>query len=72
VLGQLAPLSSANALAIRAWNLLSNGMGGIDWSGLGFVVELLGIEDVEALTDALLAIRLHKPPTGLEPPEEEP
>lgn len=50
-----------NGLAIRAWNLLSNGMGGIDWAGLPIVAELLAVQDLELLTDALLAIRQYKP-----------
>jgi hypothetical protein len=41
---------------------LTNGMGGIDWSGLPLVVALLGIDDVEAFVDRLLVIKTHKPP----------
>jgi len=63
------PLSDENAAAIKAWNLLSNGMGGIDWAGLGFVAELLGVSDLEALADALLCIRTR--PTGREDSENE-
>lgn len=40
---------------------MSNGMGGIDWAGLDYIAEFLGVSDIEALTDALLCIRLHKP-----------
>jgi hypothetical protein len=58
VLGQRDPLTAENGAAIKAYNLLSNGMGGIDWAGLDVVVEMLGIEDVEALIEALLSIRL--------------
>ncbi len=36
-------------------------MGGIDWAGMPFVVDLLGVSDVEHLVDALLVIKLHKP-----------
>lgn len=46
---------------VKAWNLLSNGMGGIDYAGLPYVTALLGIEDVEALLSALLVIRMHDP-----------
>ena len=49
-------------LAIQAWNLLTNGNGGLDWGGLNFVVELLGITDVEGLVNRLAVIKLHKPP----------
>lgn len=63
------PLQHINGLAIQVWNLLSNGMGGLDWSGLPFVVQMLGIEDVEALTDALLVIKTYRPPEKGKPPE---
>lgn len=49
-------------LAIQAWNLLANGSGGLDWGGLDFVAELLGVRDVEALVHRLGVIKLHKPP----------
>lgn len=58
MLGQREPLTAENGASIKAYNLLSNGMGGIDWAGLDVVVEMLGIEDVEALIEALLCIRL--------------
>ncbi len=49
-------------MAISAWNLLANGSGGIDWAGLDFVVELLGVRDVEMLVTRMAVIKLHKPP----------
>jgi hypothetical protein len=61
VLGtELAPLQDSNALAIGVWNALTNGMGGIDWSGLPLQVELLGIDDVETLCEALVNIKLYR------------
>ncbi|MES2959804.1 MAG: hypothetical protein V4792_16565 [Pseudomonadota bacterium] len=45
-------------------------MGGIDWAGLPLVAELLGMPDLELLTDALLAIRQHKPDEPDEPEDE--
>lgn len=51
-------------IAIRAFNLLANGTGGIDWAGLPVVVELLGVEDIEDLLHRLEVIRMHKPPEG--------
>ncbi len=45
-----------------AWNRLENGMGGLDWTGLPVVAELLGITDLEALIDDLLVIKSHRPP----------
>lgn len=61
MLGGLEPLTDTNALAIRVWNALANGMGGLDWSGLDFHCQLLGVQDVEALVDALLDIKTHRP-----------
>lgn len=51
-------------MAIHVWNLLANGMGGLDWAGLPVVVGKLGITDVEALIDDLHVIKLHKKPVG--------
>jgi hypothetical protein len=48
-------------LAIRAYNHLANGMGGLDWAGLPVVAELLGVVDVEALIHRIQIIRQHKP-----------
>lgn len=45
-------------------------MGGIDWAGLEFVVALLGIQDVEALIDALLCIRTRPASTASENEDE--
>lgn len=42
-------------------------MGGIDWSGLPFVAAYLEIDDVEALVDALLVIKTHRPDREQEP-----
>lgn len=48
-------------MAIRAWNLLNNGQGAIDWAGLDLVAALLGVQDIEALINRLLIIKSHKP-----------
>lgn len=37
-------------------------MGGLDWAGLPVVVELLGVEDIEALLLRLATIKHHSPP----------
>lgn len=37
-------------------------MGGLDWSGLPIVAELLGIQDPESLIDRLAVIKAHRPP----------
>ena len=48
---QTTPLPIATA--VEAWNL----MGGIDWSALPIVIDLLGVSDPEALIAQLVAIR---------------
>lgn len=48
--------------AIYVWNTLSNGNGGLDWAGLPFVCEHVGITDIDALMSRLYVIRTHKPP----------
>lgn len=52
----------ADAVAIKAWKLLSNGRGGFDWAGLDSVAALLGVADIEDLINRLLVIKLHRPP----------
>lgn len=51
-------------LAMRTWNMLANGMGGLDWAGLPLAVALLGITDVEGLLHRLQVIKQHRPPTA--------
>jgi hypothetical protein len=41
------------SLSVAAWNL----MGGLDWTALPVVVEMLGITDVDALVRDLVVIR---------------
>jgi hypothetical protein len=40
--------------------MLSNGQGGLDWSGLPLAVNLFCIADIEALINHLMVIKLHK------------
>lgn len=54
-------------MAIKAWNLLSNGQGGLDWAGLPLVAEFLGITDMDMLMTRLSVIKSYKKPE----PEEE-
>lgn len=44
--------------------MLTNGMGGIDWAGLPLAITVLGATDTEALIDAIVTIKCHKPPEG--------
>jgi hypothetical protein len=39
--------------AVEAWNI----MGGLNWTALPVVVELLGVDDVELLIEQLVIIR---------------
>jgi hypothetical protein len=48
-------------MAIRVWNALSNGHGGLDWAGLDVLAATLGIRDIESLINRLITIKLHKP-----------
>lgn len=50
------------------WNLLGNGHGGLDWSGLPLVTARLGITDIESLIDDLEAIKTWRPPAQRNPP----
>ena len=60
--GEAQPRASdGDELAIRAYNLLSNGMGGIDWAGLDVVAACLGISDIEGLVHRLSVIKAYSP-----------
>jgi hypothetical protein len=48
-------------MAIRTYNMLANGMGGLDWAGLPLACAYLGVRDVEGLIDRLLVIKQHNP-----------
>lgn len=49
-------------MALMVFNGLSNGMGGISWEGLPYLVEFYGIKDLEGLIHRLYIIRNHQPP----------
>lgn len=42
------------------FNLLANGMGGIDWAGLPLVCGWLGVQDAEGLMQRLALIKAHR------------
>jgi hypothetical protein len=65
------PEDPQHNLAIKAWNLLSNGMGGLEWAGLPYVCELLGIDEPEVLMARLLTIRAHRKPDNNEDRDHE-
>ena len=56
-----------DGIAFRAWRLLANGMGGIDWAGLPVVCALLGVRDVEGLLYRIEVIQAHQPPEDDQP-----
>lgn len=49
-------------MAIRAWNLLADEMGGIDYAGLPLVCAHLGVADIDGLLIRLSTIKSHKKP----------
>lgn len=49
-------------IAMRTWNMLANGMGGLDWAGLPLAVALFGITDVDGLLHRLQVIKQHRAP----------
>ena len=55
-------MTADQAIALQAFTLLKNGMGGLDWAGLPYVVAHLGVQDVPALIDALHTIKTYSPP----------
>lgn len=55
---------------MQAYNLLANGMGGIDWAGLEVVAAYLGIQRIDPLIHALGVIKAHRPPKPDEPGAE--
>lgn len=57
-----------HAQAIQVWNALADGWGNLNWAGLGLLIEFYGCSDVEALVDALIVIKAHRPDKGDEPP----
>ena len=54
-------------MALIAFNFVSNGMGGIDFSGIELIAAKLGIEDIDGLLDRLLTIKTHRPPDDNSP-----
>jgi len=54
--------SCEDALAIRAWNLLTDRNGGLHLDGIELVAAWLGISDIEGLLLRLEAIKGHRPP----------
>ena len=56
-----------DVMAMKVWNFLANGMGGLDWAGLPLAVGMFGIADVDGLLHRLQVIKGHKPPTDGQP-----
>ena len=70
--GDTAQASHAGAqdvAALKAWNLLANGSGGIDFAGLPLVAEWLDITDIDGLLTRLAVIRTYKPPSHASAPD---
>lgn len=50
-------------MALRIFNALANGTGGLYWDALPLFAALHAVQDLEPLIDRLLVIKTHKPPT---------
>jgi hypothetical protein len=60
--GEAKPAASEDdQMAIKALNLLSNGMGGIDYAGLPLVAAHLGVDDVDGLLVRFFVIKSRRP-----------
>jgi hypothetical protein len=55
-------------VALRVWNMLNNGMGGLDWSGLPLAAAMFDVGDMEDLITRVLVIKGHSPPKDDEAP----
>lgn len=62
--------TSDDRLALRVWNMLANGMGGLDWAGLPLAVAHFGIADVDGLLHRLQVIKSHNPPKPGDEPQQ--
>ena len=51
-----------------AYNMLANGMGGLDWAGLPIVAAVLGVDDLEMFMHRLFVIKTHprRPAAGVQ------
>lgn len=56
------PPTDDDVMAIRVFNGLANGMGGLDWAGLPLLCAYHGVRDVEGLLHRLLVIKAHRKP----------
>jgi hypothetical protein len=48
-------------IAFRCYAMLANGMGGLDWGQLHLAAAMFGARDLDALSERLLVIKLHRP-----------
>lgn len=61
--GEQPPAPDGDDLkALAIFNLLSNGMGGLDWSGLDLLCEFYQVRDVEGLLLRLVELKTYTPP----------
>lgn len=52
--------TEADRVAFRIFNLLADGMGGLNWQGLPLVCGWLGVQDVDGLMHRLAIIKTHR------------
>lgn len=55
-------IAGAERQALQVFKMLSNGMGGLDWSALTVAAEMYGVHNLEELIDNLVSIKGWKRP----------
>lgn len=54
-------------MAVRVFNVLYDGMGGLNWQGLEMWAAKLGVDDIDDLLTRLEIIKMHKRPEEATP-----
>lgn len=69
--GEAPPVpTAADTIAMRVWNFLATGMGGVEWCSLPLALDYYGISDVDGLIHRLLVIKHHKRPDAGDAPTQ--
>lgn len=50
----------ASLQSVRVWNMLTDGQGGVNWSGLEVACALFGVDNIEQVLHNLCTIKTHK------------
>lgn len=54
---------AADGLAFKVFNLLADGMGGLNWAGMPLVCGWLGVQDIDDLMHRMAIIKTRRKPT---------